>query len=411
VAVLLPLLTLFSLMVLIMLSPVDKLAYDESMHLELSKMLKSEGSVTGMLLADSPSATGPLHTFAHAALSPFTEFRPHAIRWVNLAFVAAACLVASQILTCWDDAVAPRLASTNLALAGAVFAVPVLWPVSCMALTEAPAWLTINLSVLAGAYSLKTHQGKGLLWAGIAGLLLGISICGRQLFLPIFGLTAAVGVFSRRLRLRAVILSASAAILPALLFITWGGTSRPSTRLFTEGAVQWEYLAFSFGYLALAILLISPAWFHKWKNGSILTAALAALIALAAGAFYSPSQTLIQWAGMTGHEVLVGRMAACLLTGLAAACLWSLLCRAWEFREDGVMLFSILATLVLACMPLANTKLFTTRYYIATLPFSLLMLRPWFSPTPWFALRFFCGALIGGLTLWGYYFWTPPSLH
>lgn len=381
---------------------------DEAMHLALSRLWIETGSFKAVLDADSPSATGPLHTAIHTLFEPFTQLSPLKIRILTLLMSLSSLGICVKCVGLWLGE--KKISSNTACFVSSLFlASSAFWVCSGVAFTEFQTLWFVSLAVwihpltrLTEAWE-TSHPTRSLLFHGISGLLLGLAICGRPLVLPIVPFYLLAMYMERKSKWNLVIFSLCSLILPLLLFSYWGGFSRPSTRMFMEGPIRWEFGAYSFAYVLFMGWIINPLRLTPWKVSTPLYIFAFSCLGAALGFYYYPSVTLLKLTNLQAYETLIGQAMGGAFFGFGVYSALRILYLTFTLQASAHLRCLQLAAFVLACVPLANTQLFSTRYFLALLPFAALIFLPNAKMNYFFCLRVAAGMLLGYLCLQGYY--------
>ena len=313
-----------------------KLAYDEPYHIDLAKRVCASGWREALSSPDNLSATGPLYAAIQIAASPLTGFKAPAIRWVN--FICLVLVIVTLAKTNQRESPHP-----NWSPAISIVAVPFLWPAAGMALTELPALEIFTFFVFALLQVLRIPDDKisvwSLGWAG-CGLALGLSILGRQTYLVVLPVVAALFLAAPRKWMFWLFCLVVAVSSCGWLFILWGGLVPPSLHQATAG-LRLEYGVLSLSYVAAATLFLSPQWL-KIKSVKVAMGAILfgiGLVLFTREHASPPAKSLLlkifgDWWGL-----VVGFCIGALLAAVAVVWLWNTLLIAWRERHDPLRAF------------------------------------------------------------------------
>ncbi|MDX6341248.1 MAG: hypothetical protein QOH87_1386, partial [Trebonia sp.] len=316
-----------------------QLKYDENYHFPTAREFAERQSLRDFLATPRESAPGPLYSAFHAALAPATGFAivPHRLANVGLLFATVAVL--GWML--W------RIGGAgSLPVAGMYFAVPVVWPIGVMALTETPAILAATLS-LAAVVGVLGRSGAGRQFAGygLSGLAAGGAILGRQPYLPLVVMPVVLGGWGREWLGRTTVFLAAALPLPLAVFAIWGGLLPAGTR-HAGGGIAPLHGLLAFAYVALFVAFIAPRWYAgSWRPG-VAAAIAAAAVALALGFEYRAldqvSQRFPGWL-----QPYYPRVVGAGLAGLAAWFLVSCGCNCATRRGDRLFVGCVILVVLL----------------------------------------------------------------
>ncbi|MCE9591586.1 MAG: hypothetical protein K8S99_13805 [Planctomycetes bacterium] len=389
-----------TLLVIIARSP-HEWAYDEQYYIVTVRDLRDLGPTLEYLRGYKYLA-GPLYGVIHLAASPLTHLSAPAIRFVNPVLLVALMAVTAATMR--------RMHAPNpWTLAITLIAIPPIWIVTGIALTEIPAMLCVALCVLAlkvafdGFNDAPAARTLGLF--ALAGFCLGLAILGRTNFIVLLPMGCVPLIYyGRRAILPVLTFFLAAAILPGIVFGVWHGLVPPSMRPFTKrGFVVWHgVLAFAFaGVMVLIWAPMSIIRQHKavWIASAIVAATnviggwcrWAAMISVARKVL--PERLLPVYASVVGSGLLV--------VGLVFIAV--LVSQTWRFRHDPTMLFINGGALLLLASTAGISHQFSSRYPTCAAALVLLSLHRESPDTYAKPLRILAGAALGVLTLLSYF--------
>jgi len=244
--------------------------YDEGSFRSNLELMNEMGFSRQFLVEMRGQSPGPLYQIVHAAAQPLTATRIGPMRLVNATCLLGAILILALLFA--EMGWAGRLAST-----GRMFAIPGLWVVGGMALTESPAMLFVASGIVLLVRTLRTPGSllADVALSAVAGTLLALAILGRQ---PYMVIPVVAWVLAYRAGRRELILlltfSLFAAVGPLLVFVTWGGLVPPLLGGIQSGLNPY-YALLGFGYAGVFTLLLAPRWFQL--NRHLLAVSLAVI--------------------------------------------------------------------------------------------------------------------------------------
>lgn len=378
-----------------------QLRYDEPFHLANVRLARTNGWIGMLRSAGNASATGPLFAVVHAVAAPITALRAPAVRWVNV-----ACLVLTVLLL---GRFRDSLCRPRLGWAAALLAVPFMWPVCGLALTELPALLGFCLFLVFLWPALDRGGGSGagpraLVAAAGAGVALGVAILGRQTYLVAVPCLACMVLWHRGTAAVAGVAAVVALLVSAWLFVVWGGFVPPAQVQVASG-LRLDHGWFSCAHFGVAAAILAP----RWLRPRSLTEAVGVV---AAGLVMSVVPGVSDWVpcrsllvrvlgGATGH--LVGRGIACAM-GIAGV--GFLLALGREMRagaRDPGVLFASLTVASLALAPVAISHTFSSRYVVGGIPALALLACRTAPSLAWEVFRTVAGSVVGAGILASYY--------
>lgn len=376
--------------------------YDEGSFRSNLELMNQMGFSREFLVEMRGQSPGPLYQIVHAVAQPLSGAGIRPMRLVNAACLLGAILVLALLFseTGWAG---------GLTSAGRMLAIPGLWVVGGMALTESPAMLFVSGGIV---LLVRTIRRPGALLvdvalSAVAGTLVAMAILGRQPYLVI---PAVAWVLAYRASRREFILLLTfnlfAAVAPLLVFVTWGGLVPPTLGGLQSGLNPY-YALLGFGYAGVFTLFLAPRWF-QW-NRRILTAALA-VAALGVGVNLW-TRTVQQLPMASVIRPLLGPgvsdFAAIAIPivfvvfGLyfVASSVMNLRARS----QDPEFLFFTLATLAVVLTCAKSSAQFSSRYVVQAAPFLMAMTAE-FAPAGTSRItRLLVGAALGMSSLLSYY--------
>jgi hypothetical protein len=337
---------------------------------------------------------GPLYAFVHMAFEPLTRLQPVRMRILNVVLLAA---VAGILALSERRRKQPDWRIT----AASVLAVPMMWVVAGMALTEVPAMLFVALSLYLQVMGLESLQAGGrLLRLFVAsGICLGIAVWGRQPYLLLIGAVALLALMDQRLRAPALGFAGAVALVVLPLFTIWGGVVPPAHRGVFGGSLTHGLV--SLGYTGFCLMLLAPRF--GWPSAQMLIALLATTVVSWGRFTLYPIRSVVE-RHLTGPVLLTyGRLCGALFLGLGAAFLVVLLQSIWRHRKDLRMTTVAAGLLCIATSPMFDVHQYSSRYTAMSLPYLILAAqsrRIWGWKVP---VGFILGSAAGFLSLRGYF--------
>jgi len=383
--------------------------FDEPLFIPNVYLLEQYGLSRTFLLSIDNQAPGPLYQLIHYALKPITHLQTPGIRLVNTAMLLLIIILLPAIVRKMQRRVKrnPWLPALH------IMAVPMIWQVSGMALTEVPAMLFATLSIWLLQLSLEKTRRKrkfALLLSLLAGLSLGLAILGRTPFLMIvpatllfFTDTHTSGKLRTLLCLYMII--ALACCLP--VFIIWGGLMPPKQAVISAGGVVPWHGILSFAYGAAIVAIIAPAWFH-FNRLVLLTLILLYVLLLPINYYwlhfeYAPLSEALKKIFPAAFMQIYPYLISPLLATAALYFLYSAFLQGMERRTEPFFLFILFAILLMLATSFKVTHIFSSRYVAQVAPLFIIMLAPYIRTGYWQCGRFAAGMIIGLLSLETYF--------
>lgn len=381
--------------------------FDEAYFVKNFALYEKYGLSKEFLVGMQDQAPGPLYEFVHFAFRPVTQLTTPGIRLVNVFLLGMTILILAKIIGLTRKI---RFAEA-LNFAVALVAVPMVWQVTGLALTEMPTMFFSMLSVLLLLMAVNNEEKalKSSLLAIAAGLAFGLSVLGRSPFL-VLALAASVlllGNFRSVARWRTVLLYSICGLgISIPVFLTWKGLVPPQQAFVGKGFSIWHGIL-SFAYASLFTLIIAPRWFVFNKRTIFWLAGCYVLFLIININFvhfeYAPLAKTLEkvfpTASFRYYPLLISPLLATLSLYFVASCL----IQTWRHRADSFFLFFIFAGMLLLASSFKVTHLFSTRYVAQASPFFILLFPAYDSPTLGRWLRFIIGMLIGFASLETYF--------
>lgn len=383
--------------------------YDEPLFIPNVYLFEQYGLSKKFLLNINQQAPGPLYQFIHYPLRSITHLQTPGIRLVNTALLGLMILLLTALITRIHTA--SRKQAFILALT--VMAVPMVWTVSGMALTEIPPMFFATLSILLLWFALQRQESAlpvSLFMALLAGFALGMAILGRSPFLIMVPAAGALLInhFRSTGRWLLVIIYCSVALAMCLpVFYIWKGLTPPQQAFTAAGGLDAEHGMLAFAYGALITFLLAPGWFYFSKRIIIyLLGGYAVLLLL--------NITLVHWEYGPLSVAMEKILPAALMRlypfimapALTVVAVYFIICsawRAWERRTEPFFLFLLTSAMLMLATSFKVTHLFSSRYVAQAAPFFVLLLLGYDKLTYSKVLRTVAGMIIGLLSLETYF--------
>lgn len=252
----------------------NTLFLDESVFVKNMPLFKENGLSKKFLTEMYDQAPGPLYQIVQSLFEPLTNLKTPGIRLVNVFLFILIIINISIVLRFIKTTEHTLLVALNLT------AIPVIWQVAGMALTEIPAMFFATLSFLILGILLQRPWGITFAGIGLAilgGVCLGASILGRT---PYLMLIPAVTILaynpladkSNRQALPVsllIIYIVTALIICLPIFFVWKGLVPPQQAIISQGGLKIWHGVLAFAYAGIIALLITPQWFKMNKQVAI----------------------------------------------------------------------------------------------------------------------------------------------
>lgn len=384
--------------------------FDEPLFISNVHLLEQYGLSRTFLLNIDNQAPGPLYQLIHYALRPLTHLQTPGIRLVNTFMLLLIILLLAAIIRKMQR----RVKKSVWVPALHIMAVPMVWQVSGMALTEIPPMLFATLSIwllqLAQDYTRK-RGGLGILLSLLAGLCLGLAILGRSPFLMIVP-SALLLLLQSPVELKRwaiVSIYMSVALLCCIpVFVIWGGLVPPKEAVITAGGIVTWHGILAFAYGALIILIIAPGWFI-YNRLVLLALVLLYIILLPVNYYwlhyeYAPLSGALKKILPAAIMQIYPYVISPLLITFALYFLYAAFLQWMERRTEPFFLFILMAALLMLATSFKVTHIFSSRYVAQVAPLFIILLAPYIRVNKGQCIRFAAGVIIGLLSLETYFF-------
>jgi hypothetical protein len=283
--------------------------------------------------------------------------------------------------------------------------VPMTWVVAGMALTEMSAMVFVTLSLylqLRGLDALDSGRSARA-WFLVAGICLGIAVCGRQPYLLLAGIPVLVGLMARRLAVPAAMFLGAVSALALPLFVIWRGLLPPSQHSAQQGFSLVHGLI-SFGYIGICFMLLAPR--ARWIPVKLILGLMALTIvtnaSLGAFALY-PVRSMVDRYLPAPLKQMYGSLCGSLFLSCGVVFLAALLRMSWDSRNNLKRLTVNAGLLCVAASPVFISHQYSSRYTAMSLPYLILAAHPWRQCKLEMPLLAVLGCGAGFLSLSGYF--------
>jgi hypothetical protein len=383
--------------------------FDEVLFIPNVYLFEQHGLTRDFLYNLKDQAPGPLYEFVHLTLKPLTGLSTPGVRLVNVCMLGIMTLLLARIIA----AVNNFSNHDSLFYATGIVAVPMVWQVSGMALTEIPTMLfaILSLLLLTFAARLEERSAAGSILVALgAGICLGLAILGRSPFLLIGVASYALLVnnFRNARRWRTVLIYSVVGWSMAVpVFMIWNGLVPPQQAFVGQGGISIWHGTLAFAYGAVLTLIVAPRWFYF--NKGILFLLLGSYVLFLLLNYYvlhyqyaplnKTLEQLLPGSVMSMYPYMVSPL-------LAVAAFYFIGCtllRAWEKRNDPFFLFFLVCGMFILASSFKVTHLFSSRYVAQAAPFLILVYPGFDKSNGWRLLRLAIGMVIGFLSLETYF--------
>ena len=392
----------FILLVITILNPNPPI-FDEVLFLPNVLLFEEHGLSKQFLLELYDQAPGPLYQFIHYPLKSLTQLTTPGIRLVNIVLLAFATLILIIFVRKWM----PARIKANHYFPLMIIAVPMIWQVAGMALTEIPAIFTASLFMLSFVMMIKKedHQIYQIVFSILSGLFLGLTILGRSPYLMILpGLLIPFLMVNNKFKKgMIVIIGLIAAGISFPVFIIWNGLVPPAQAHVGVGGIVIRNGILAFSYMFLVVLLLAPKWYEfKRKDYSRISIAfiLAFIINIAwLKSDYAPLSEFLGIFFPPGFIELYKLIINPILIVMGLYFLYNSYNKVLQNKNNTIYIFLLISTILILATCFKVTHLFSSRYVAQAIPFILPVILLSDSNDKSKPLRIILGFIIGFISL------------
>jgi hypothetical protein len=383
-------------LMIVTLSPVWGV-HDEPYYYRYAEIIGRLG-FTERMMVHLPGSPGPLYGIVQWLAWPFTGLHPVSFRLVNLFFGGLTMLFLAKASNAW------RLGET-WAAPTAFISNPVVWLMLGVGLSDIPAVCFTALFAWGVARWLQAGDSLAEQWpyAVGAGLALGVAATGRQTALAMAAAPFLYALLRRRSHLLSSIVLGLAVLVPiAPCVLIWKGLKPPNLHT-VKGGLAPEFLVWSFAYLGLFVTLANARMLlDSWRMALRGFALGMALNLVTQWIHFTPMKFFVVQK-LPAWEPTISLLAGSVMAGAAAATVAVLVERLLRAASSASLAWSSIASLLMACTPIAISSNFSRRYTaLGEVVYVLCALSA--GPLPrWQPAVWVVGAIAGALTNWSYY--------
>jgi 4-amino-4-deoxy-L-arabinose transferase-like glycosyltransferase len=382
---------------------------DEPFFISNVHLLHQYGLSRAFLLNIDRQASGPLYQFIHYALKPVTHLQTPGIRLVNTVMLLLIIMLSAAIIRKMQR----KLKKSVWLPALHIMAVPMVWQIAGMALTEIPAMFFATLSIwllqLALDHTYK-RRGPDIFLSLLAGLCLGLAILGCSSFLVIVPaalllLLQSAGEWKRWVNISIYMGVALLCCIP--VFVIWGGLMPPKQAVIDAGGMASWHGILAFAYGALIVVIVAPGWFIYNRLTWVILAVLY-IVLLPVNYYwlhfaYAPLNEAMKKIFPAAAIQMYPYLISPLLMTVALYFLYSSFLRWMERRTEPFFLFILLATLLMLATSSNVGQPFSSKYVAQAAPLFIILLAPYIRASKQQCIRFAAGMIIGLLLLEMYF--------
>ncbi len=379
-----------------MLAVNPPLWWDEAWYLEYVPLLHRHGLSAAWLRSISGPA-GPLIGVVQAVFEPLTGLRAPGVRLVSIGLTALSVLALAAALKA-------RRVPYALPKAAGLLAVPILYGPIGSAMTEMPAvfFFCVALALLFPALE-RAERGDRSAYplAALAGLACGVATTGRQPYLV--ATVAAVALLGRSTWKVGVIYAICGLILPAPMFLTWGGLVPPETQGGETGlSVANCLVAFAYGGVLYSLFDVGWIVRRPLAFGAIVAATTVANLVTGFAEHYPLHVTASRNLSPAMLHIY-GLVTSGVMLGFGVAFIAELVRFARQRIDDPADRYLAAATALLLFSTIKNARMFPGRYIATAVPMLLIIGVGRAPDTYGKALRLAVGCVLGMISLRAYF--------
>ncbi len=381
----------------------NPLLFDEVLFPPNVELMERLGFGRKFLTLMKDQAPGPLYEFIHLPLKSITGLKPPGIRIVNLVLLLIIMFVLFKIFkkNFQYETEKAWIAALN------IIAIPTIWQVTGLALTEIPAMVFAVISFYFLTLILSNdHRVKNIniIYSIIAGVSLSFAILGRSPYLLlVFPFLITLLYYKQDIRLYIPFIIFTMALTLPVFFI-WGGLIPPlQVRQVSEGWIKPWHGILACSYAGIIGIIINPKWFTVSKKIAIIFVCMAAAFFLInflwLGYEFAPMSVTIQ--KIIGYKTMIvyKRMISPILAAFGLYFVFCCFVKLKEKNLDKVYTLAVLSSLSILATAATVTHQFSSRYVVQAAPFLLFMFIDLNKDDKWRVPRLIVGMTIGFLSL------------
>lgn len=343
--------------------------FDEVLFISNIRLFEEYGFSKDFLLRMEDQAPGPLYQLIHYPVKLLAGIHAPWFRLVNI----VGLILITTVIFLIQKLISNKKRINNALL---IIAVPMIWQVSGMALTEIPAMLMSIISAYILIYALsvdiKPDYMKAALFV-LSGLFLGLAIWGRSTFLALVAAYLFLFLYYRNPFIILTVLIAAGISFP--IFYIWGDLMPPAQQYIGSGGIKIWFGILALAYMGVIMLIIAPKWFIVTRQ-AYWTAALFFLFFTVLNYFflestYAPLSVFLSKFFGAGLMTVYSYLISGLLASMAFYFLFSSVFHLYKRRSDPVFLFFTCACLLMLATCFKVSHLFSSRYVAQAVIFIL----------------------------------------
>lgn len=357
--------------------------FDEVLFVRNMTLYNKYGLSVKFLTEMYDQAPGPLYQIIQSFFEPITGLKTPGIRMVNVFLFFLVIANTHFILKLMKTQGDSLLVALNLV------AIPVLWQVAGMALTEMPAIFLVSCSVFILVFLTDENNQvisfKTLVLSLISGICLGGAILGRTPFLMIVpaSMLLVFNPISDPINRKSLpfplivvfIVSALSVCFP--VFFIWKGLVPPYQAIISQGGLKLWHGILAFGYTGIITLLVAPRWYSFSKRWAILLIALTFIFFLGNILWwhvqYYPMSDFLSRNLPQGIMKIYQNVISPLLMVIASFFVLNLGIHIISNRNKSFHLFIAISLILVLSTCISIKHLFSTRYVAQAMPLLILL--------------------------------------
>ncbi|MDI1264383.1 MAG: hypothetical protein PS018_14100, partial [bacterium] len=310
-------------------------------------------------------------------------------------------LVVIAILTAWLSRLG-KVAAWSVGMTA--LAVPMVWVLAGLALSEMPAMALVTLSLclqLKGLQSLGNDRPV-LGWFLASAVALGISVWGRQPYILLAGVPCLLALLERRLRIAAALFVLVVVAIALPQFVIWKGLVPPSHAEIQQGLAP-KHALLSLGYAGVTMFLLAPLPGWRLTTWMVTLFVLIAIVNVISDALvFYPLYKLTERYVPPFVLPALGNLCGSVIAAIGTIFVLQVLEVLWTDRRNLEQVAIHSGLLCMSLAPMFISHDFSSRYTAMSLPYMLLAAhcsRQWGAPN---VITVLVGAVLGFLSLFSY---------
>ncbi len=355
---------------LVLLGP-NKPVYDEILFYPNLALYEQQGLSQGFLLNMKDQAPGPLYEMVHFTFHFITNYKFPAMRVLNLLLFGGTVIILRLILKNFKTSI------QNPAFI--IIGLPLIWPISGMALTEMPAMFFGTLATYFILSLAKTYYPwSKFLLAIIAAISISLSISGRVNFIAIPIATLVFAFINKGSNIiYFIIIPVLSVMIVSPIFWVWQNLVPPNQSYVNSSGINVWYGILACSYSSLLVFFISPGWFVVNKKIASLLIFLFSLLCLLNITFnfihFQAIKSVFSKIGSPIIDYFSEQIIPCLFITVALLFIYSLVVRIFEDRFEPQKIYFYLILILILGTSVKISHQFSSRYVAQVIPFLMVV--------------------------------------